>query len=239
MSGHSKWSTIKRKKEINDLKRGKLFTKYLNQIVQLSKEGGGDPKSNFLLKNAIDRARAVNVSMDSINKAISKGITFKSSSDFSEYLYEAYGPFGIAIIVKCITDNKNRAISNLRSVVEKNGGKIVDNGTLSWQFDKRGVITIKMEDINNIESIENILINTDGVLDYEYNDDIFSIYTDPKDLKLVKDIIDNNFSINDIEISLIPKIRVKIEGKDREDKVFKFISAIESLDDVDSVYLNV
>ena len=177
--------------------------------------------------------------MDSINKAISKGITFKSSSDFSEYLYEAYGPFGVAIIVKCITDNKNRAISNLRSVVEKNGGKIVDNGTLSWQFDKRGVITIKMEDINNIESIENILINTAGVLDYEYNNDIFSIYTDPKDLKLVKDVIDNNFNINNIEISLIPKIKVKIEGKDMEDKVFKFISTIELLDDVDSVYLNV
>ncbi len=239
MSGHSKWATIRRKKEINDLKKGKNFTKVLSQIVQITKEGGGDPKSNFLLKTVIERAKAINIPMETINKAIKKGLSNESSSDYDECLYEAYGPCGIAVIIKCLTDNKNRAISNLRSTIERNGGKMVDNGTLSWKFQKVGMITIKMSEIQDINLFEEKLIDIDGIVDYEYDTDLFFIYTDIKCLKSVSDILEKEDTIDNIKIAMIPKVKVEIDDIDEGEKVSKFLDAIESLEDVDDIYLNI
>ena len=239
MSGHSKWATIRRKKEINDLKKGKNFTKVLSQIVQITKEGGGDPKSNFLLKTVIERAKAINIPMETINKAIKKGLSNESSSDYDECLYEAYGPCGIAVIIKCLTDNKNRAISNLRSTIERNGGKMVDNGTLSWKFQKVGMITIKMSEIQDINLFEEKLIDIDGIVDYEYDTDLFFIYTDIKGLKSVSDILEKEDTIDNIKIAMIPKVKVEIDDIDEGEKVSKFLDAIESLEDVDDIYLNI
>ena len=236
MSGHSKWDTIRRKKELNDLKKGKAFTKFLYSIVHATKEGGPNPKSNFLLKNAIDRAKSFNVSKDAINKAIEKGFSNKSSSQFMECLYEAYGPEGILVIIKCITDNKNRAISNLRSTIERNGGRIVDNGTLSWQFQRLGVMTIKKDNVEDFDSFEIKLIDIQGVTDYEYDDDYIYIYTEVKDLKAVSATIEKNYSVDTIKISMIPKMKIEVSD---DQKVERFIEAIEELDDVDDIYLNI
>ena len=146
MSGHSKWSTIKRAKEVNDLKKARYFTKALNQIVVSVKDGGDSIESNFMLKLAIDNAKSLNIPIKSIENAIKKGKgEDKEYSNFENTFYEAYGPENVSILIECFTDNKNRLISEIRTVLDRNGGKLLNNGTIGWQFELQVLFTLKIE----------------------------------------------------------------------------------------------
>ena len=143
MSGHSKWSTIKRKKAAIDAKRGKIFTKLLKEITVAAKEKGGDPDANPRLRLAINTAKSNNTPMDNINRAIKKGTGELEGVSYEEINYEAYGPHGVAVIIECLTDNKNRTVADLRHLISKNGGNMGESGSVAWMFERKGVISIK------------------------------------------------------------------------------------------------
>ena len=251
MSGHSKWSTIKRAKELKDSKRSKEITKSLKQIVSSVREGGANPESNFLLKNAINKAKDLNISNTSINSAIKKGGgEDKRYSDFETIFYEAYGPFGSIFLIECFTNNKNRVISDIRNVLEKNGGKLVDNGTINWQFELQFLITLKFLDdniknvdkfnkISDLNRIESYLFDIDGIIDYHIYEDAIYIYIDPNKITQVKDFFySNGVLIDEIEKKFVSKIPIS-PSEEELVEIDNFIDILSGIDDIESVYSNI
>ncbi len=251
MSGHSKWSTIKRAKELKDSKRSKEITKSLKQIVSSVREGGTNPESNFLLKNAINKAKNLNISNTSINNAIKKGSgEDKRYSDFETIFYEAYGPFGSIFLIECFTNNKNRVISDIRNVLEKNGGKLVDNGTINWQFELQFLITLKFLDdniknvdkfnkISDLNRIESYLFDIDGIIDYHIYEDAIYIYIDPNKITQVKDFFySNGVLIDEIEKKFVSKIPIS-PSEEELVEIDNFIDILSGIDDIESVYSNI
>ncbi len=235
MSGHNKWSTIKRKKGANDAKRGKIFTKIIKEIIIAAKEGGGDPDSNARLRLAIQNAKGANMPKDNIERAIKKAVGADAAS-YVDVTFEGYGPGGIAIFTECLTDNNNRTVASVRSAFNKHGGKLGTNGSLSSLFDRKGIFTIKLEDVS-IDDLELELIDA-GAQDFESDEDTLTITCAMEDFGSLNRKL-NELGIEPEEAALkrIPN-NTKTLDIESAKKVLKFVETLEDDDDIQNVYHN-
>ena len=238
MSGHSKWSTIKRQKGINDAKRGASFTKMGMAIAIAAREGGGgDPASNFKLRLAMDQARAVNMPKENVQRAIDRGLGKGGASAIETVVYEGYGPAKVALIVTATTDNKNRTTPEVRSTIEKGGGTFATPGTVDWAFENMGLITID-KGLKSIDEIFELAADA-GAEDLEDAVDVVEVYTKPSDVEKVKNaLIENGLTVEGFEIIKKPTTLVEIKDAETAKKVLALIEKIEDLDDVQKVYAN-
>ena len=240
MSGHSKWSTIKRAKGAADAKRGALFTKLARNISLAAKEGGGgDPDMNFRLRIAIDQARSNNMPQDSIQRAVRRGTGDGGEGmvDLSEVTYEGYGPSGGAILVQALTDNRNRTASEVRSAFNKGGGNLGDSGCVAWNFDSRGVITMEIEDEGTAEELSLVAIDAEAE-DVKFEDGILEIYTAPEHLLAVKEALEGEGAEPaSADISMVPKTVIPLENRAAE-QTLRLLDILEDLDDVQKAYTN-
>ena len=236
MSGHSKWSTIKRKKAANDAKKGAAFTRISKDITLAAREGGGDPEMNASLRLAIKSAKSANMPANNIERAIKKGTGDLPGIKFEDYVYEGYGPNGVAIMVDVMTDNKNRTVPEIRHLMDKNGGKLGEPGCVNWMFHKKGTILIKKNNYDEDLLLEQSLDN--GAEDFESDDDFFIITVEPENFeKLIVFLESKDYDIDSSEISLVPENTVKILSSDSEE-LLKLLELLEEYDDVQKVYSN-
>jgi len=238
MSGHSKWATIKRQKGANDAKRGQLFTKLSSAITIAVSQGGGspDPESNFRLRLAVEAARAANMPKDNIERAIQRA-SGKQADTLEEATYEGFGPGGFSVLVEAFTDNKLRTVSEVKNVFNKNGGSMGAQGSVMYQFEKKGVITVD----KNGKSLDDIfLIAADnGVEDIEDAGTEVLLYTKPEDVTKVKDSLSqNDLTVKTFELMFRPVVISAISDKTTAEKALSFVDKLESLDDVQRVYAN-
>jgi len=236
MSGHSKWSTIKHKKGAADAKRGKLFTKLIKEITVAARMGGGDPEANPRLRRALGSARSQNMPKDTFERAIKKGTGELEGVNYEEILYEGYGPGGVAVLVECLTDNRNRTIAEVRHAFGKAGGNVGTDGCVAWMFDKKGLITVSKEDSDEDTLME--LALEAGAEDIKEETDSFDIITEPSDFDAVKEAIDAaEIKYELAEITMIPQNLTKVEGKEAEQMV-RFMETLDDSDDVQKFYCN-
>ncbi len=238
MSGHSKWATIKRQKGVNDQKRGLQFTKLANAITIAVRQGGGtvDPGMNFKLRLAIDAARAANMPKENIERAIQRAAG-KMSADVVEAKYEGFGPGGFSVIVETVSDNKMRTVAEIKNLFDKNGGTIGTPGSVSYQFQQRGIITVAKEG----RSVDDIfLVAADGgAEDVEEAGDAVLIYSKPEELARVRDrIVEDGYSVQGAELTWMPTVNTRIEDRQTAQKALAFLEKLEELDDVQKVYAN-
>lgn len=237
MSGHSKWAQIKRQKSANDAKRGQLFTKLGREITVAARDGGGDPNANFRLRLAIQRARENNMPMDNIERAIKRGTGGGEGATLEQVTYEGYGAGGAAILVEALTDNRNRAAADIRSVFTRHGGSLGETGCVSWMFDQKGVITIEVGK-NDPDELALMAIDA-GAEDVKVSDDSVEVYTDPGDLETVRKALEQGkVRIAGAEVSMIPKTTLQLDPK-ATGTVMRLIERLEELDDVQQVYSNI
>lgn len=237
MSGHSKWSTIKHKKAKEDSKRGKVFTKLIREITVAAREGGGDPAGNAKLRLIIEKSKAVNMPQDNIVRAIKKGTGELGGENYEAITYEGYGPFGTAVVVETLSDNRNRTASDLRHVFSKMGGNLGETGSVAWMFEHKGVIRAAGP-LSEDALVEKLLdYNIDDVM---FHDGIFSVTCRLQDLDIIKKAVEGlGMKVESAQFEWVAKSPVMIEDKDQEEKVFKFLEALDDLDDVQNVYANV
>ncbi|MCK5696005.1 MAG: YebC/PmpR family DNA-binding transcriptional regulator [Desulfobacula sp.] len=236
MSGHSKWSTIKHKKGTTDAKRGKLFTQLIKEITVAARMGGGDPDSNPRLRHALNSARSQNMPKDTSERAIKKGTGELEGVNYEEILYEGYGPGGVAVLVECLTDNRNRTIAEIRHAFGKAGGNVGTDGCVAWMFDKKGLISISKENSDEDTLME--LALDAGAEDIIEETDSFDIITEPSEFDAVKEAIDEaGIKYELAEITMIPQNLTKIEGKEAE-QMIKFMEVLDDSDDVQKFYCN-
>lgn len=235
MSGHSKWATIKHKKAITDAKRANIFTKHAKEVTIAARDGG-DPEMNFKLRMAIDKAKSVNMPKENIERAIKRGTgELKDGSQIEEVVYEAYGPGNVAFLVKIATDNKNRTYSEIKSVIGKNGGKMVEGGSVSWQFEQVGMIVIESE--KEDEDIEMAIIDSDAK-DYIFSEGKYEIFTNPADLqKVKKELEEADRAVIDAQLVFRPKEKQKIDDKSLR-SYEKLLVCLDEHDDVCEIFDN-
>ena len=236
MSGHSKWSTIKRKKGAADAKRGKVFTKIIKEIMVSARTGGGDINSNSRLRTAVNLAKAENMPKDNIERAIKKGTGELEGVNFEQIAYEGYGPGGVAMLVEVLTDNKNRTVADVRHSFSKHNGGLGETGCVSWMFEKKGLIVIDKNDVDEDRLIEVAL--DAGALDVKATGKEFDVTTDPSQFEEVKKAIEEGgFKYNYAEVTMVPQTTVRLAGKEAEQMV-KLMDSLEDSDDVQKVYAN-
>ncbi len=236
MAGHSKWANIRHRKAAQDAKRGKIYTKLAREITVAAREGGGDPETNPRLRAAIERARKFNMPKENIERAIKRGTGEIAGDAYEEITYEGYAPGGVAIIVKCLTDNRNRTASEVRHAFSKHGGNLGTSGCVSWMFERKGVIVVPAQK-HDEETLMLAAIDA-GADDVVKEDDKFIIYTQPSELETVrKGLLDSGIDIEEAKLDLIPTTTTKVEGETAQ-KVLKLLMALEDLDDVQEVYSN-
>ncbi len=236
MSGHSKWSTIKRKKAAIDAKRGKIFTKIIKEITVAAKIGGGEIEANPRLRLAVDNAKSVNMPQDNIDRAIKKATGELEGVSYSEITYEGYGPAGIAFMVESLTDNKNRTVADVRHLFSKYSGNLGENGSVAWMFERKGVIVIPKQGKDEDEIME-IIIDA-GADDLQTEDEFFQITTEIESFETVrKALVDTDLEVDNASLQWISKNDTKVSGEDAE-KLMKLIDALEDNDDVQNVYTN-
>jgi len=236
MSGHSKWSSIKHQKGVTDARRGQLFTKLAREITVAVRQGGSNPESNFQLRIAIQRARSSNMPLDNIERAIKRGSGGAEDSDLIEMVLEGYGPGGAAILVKALTNNRNRTIQEVRQILTRHGGNMGENGCVSWIFQSMGVITLEIDDQ---DSEEFALVAIDaGADDVKTSDGYMEIYTQPHDLEEIRKVIAEKKDIASTEFAQIPKTTMTLTEKQLA-QVLSLLEHLEELDDVQHVFSNV
>jgi YebC/PmpR family DNA-binding regulatory protein len=236
MSGHSKWSTIKHKKGAADKKRAKIFTKLIKEITVAARMGGGDPNANPRLRHAIDSAKAQNMPKDNVDRAIKKGTGDMDGVNYEEIIYEGYGPGGVAVMVECLTDNKNRTIADVRYIFNKAGGNVGTDGCVAWMFDKKGVISVSKEKAEE-DTLMEVAIDA-GAEDIKDEGDSFDVLTAPEDFDAVKDAIDGaQIAYEVAEISMVPQNTTAVSGKEAE-QMIKFMEALDDCDDIQNFYTN-
>lgn len=236
MSGHSKWSTIKRKKGAADAKRGKLFTKVIKEIMVAARMGGGDINANPRLRTAVLAARAENMPKDNIERAIKKGTGELEGVNYEELTYEGYGPGGVAMMLEVVTDNKNRTVADVRHVFSKYNGSLGETGCVSWMFEKKGLITIEKDGADEDRLIEVAL--DAGALDVKDSGKEFEVTTDQASFEEVKKAIEEaGFKYSYAEITMVPQSTVRLSGKEAE-QMLKLMEGLEDSDDVTRVYGN-
>ncbi len=237
MAGHSKWAGIKHKKAIIDSKRGKVFTKIAREITVASRLGGPDPAANPRLRTAVLKARGVSMPNDNIDRAIKKGAGDLDGANYDEVTYEGYGPGGIAVMVEAMTDNRNRTVSEIRSVFSKAGGQMGENGCVGWMFVRKGIILVPAEGIDEDTLMETAL--EAGASDMEQDGDFFEISTPPDDIETVREALEaKNTTIESAEVSQVPENTVDVTEVEHARKVIRLMDNLEDLDDVQNVFAN-
>ncbi len=236
MSGHSKWSSIKHKKGATDAKRGKIFSKLIKEITVAARMGGGDPDSNPRLRTVILTAKSENMPKDNMERAIKKGTGELEGVNYEESTYEGYGPGGAAVLLESLTDNKNRAVADIRHIFSKNNGNLGENGCVAWMFDKKGYFAVEKSAVDE-DSLMEIAIEA-GAEDVREDNGSFEIITEPEDFESVKAAIDQaSIPYIDAEITMLPQSTTNLEGKQAAQMV-KLMEALEDCDDVQRVYTN-
>lgn len=237
MSGHSKWSTIKRKKGAADAKRGRLFSRLNKEILLAARDAGGDPNSNIRLRNAIAAAKAANMPKDNISRAIKKGTgELDGGANFEEITYEGYGPAGVAVMVMTFTDNRNRTTAEVRHAFAKYAGNLGENGCVSWMFDRMGLIVFNAKDIDMNQLEETAIEN--GAEDIKEDDGIVEVTCAMEDFPGLQEAFDKaEIKYEEASLSYIPQSTIKLEGRQAE-TMLKLLELIEELDDVQDVYGN-
>lgn len=239
MSGHSKWSTIKRKKEKTDGARAKVFTKIGRELAVAVREGGGaDPASNSKLRECIAKAKANNVPNDNIERIIKKAAGSGDSSNYESITYEGYGPCGIAVIVETLTDNRNRTAGDIRHFFDKYGGNLGTQGCVSFMFTKKGLIVIEKEDNDEDKLMEDAL--EAGAADFSAEEaDVYEVYTEPEDFGTVMEALEaKGYEFVSADVSMIPSTYTKIEDEEAAEKMQKLLDILDDNDDVQNVYHN-
>ena len=235
MSGHSKWATIKRKKAVLDSKRGKIFTKLIKEITIAARDGG-DVNGNPRLRLAVDNAKAQNMPLDNIERAIKKATGELEGVTYHELTYEGYGPAGVAVLVEVATDNKNRTVAEVRHLFSKNGAGMGETGSVAWMFDRKGIITLPAEGKKEDDVMEIVL--DAGADDLTTEEDFFEVTTSVESFETVRrTLVDKKFTVENASLQWIAKNLIEVKGEDAE-KVVKMIESLEDLDDVQNVYSN-
>lgn len=237
MSGHSKWASIKHKKGAVDAKRGKLFTKLIREITVAAREGGGDTDSNPRLRLAIQKAKDANMPADNIDRGIKKGTGELEGTSYENVSFEGYATSGVAVIVEGLTDNKNRTTSEVRAIFTKRGGNMAGAGSVSFQFDKKGVFMVKREDSTE-DQLMDIALEA-GAEDLTSDEDFYQITCAPQDFDKVRSgLTEKGVKIESGELSMVPKNTVKVEDAESARKVLALVEDLEDNDDVQNVYSN-
>lgn len=237
MSGHSKWSTIKRKKGAEDAKRGKIFTKIARELMMAAREGGADPEMNATLRLVMDKAKAANMPKDNIERAINRGAGVGDDAvQMEEITYEGYGPHGVALVVEVVTDNKNRSLADIKYVLNRNNGNLATSGAVTWQFEQKGYVAVKADGADFDEVF--LTAADEGADDVQQEDDIFAVYTPREDLaKVARALEAAGYKVEERELIWMPQNEVELET-DQAVQVMNLIEKLEDLDDVQSVASN-
>lgn len=239
MSGHSKWATIKRKKAATDAARGKAFTRLIKEITIAARTGGGDPAANPRLRLAILSAKSNNMPQDNITRAIKKGTGELEGVHYEEITYEGYGHGGVAILIECVTDNKNRTVSELRHMMSRNGGTLAETGAVSWNFERKGVINIAKGSFSE-DDILNVILDA-GADDLVDETEFFLVTSSLEKFDTVRKVLESSqlpgLKIENASLQYVAKNLTRVEGKDAE-HVLKLLSVLEEHDDVQNVYSN-
>jgi len=238
VSGHSKWSSIKHKKGAADAKRGKLFSKLSRAIIVAAREGGPDPAANLALQNAIEKARSYSMPKDNIERAIAKGSGADSEgSSYETVVYEGYGPEGVAVLVETLTDNRNRTASDVRHLFTKHGGNLGTTGAVAWQFERRGVVLVPADGVDEEELL--LVAAEAGADDVEADGSSFVVSAAPESLSAVREAIEAaGMTVDSAELSMVPKTTVAIEDERIARQVMRLVDGLEESDDVQDVYAN-
>lgn len=238
MSGHSKWATIKRQKGANDAKRGAMFTRLLREITVSAREGGGDIESNFRLRLAIDKARAANMPKDNVERAIARATgQGGDGAVFEDIMYEGYGPHKVPLMIKVLTDNRNRTVAEVRKLLQRSGGNLGEAGSVGWQFNRKGYIVIERNDQINPDTVFEVAAEA-GADDVVTGGDVIEIYTDVENFRAVRDSIHGKgWNMATCELSMIPTTQSDLSPEHTR-QVMHVIENLEELDDVQQVYSN-
>lgn len=234
MSGHSKWHNIQGRKSAQDAKRGKIFQKISREIYMAAKSGGPDPDSNPQLRLMMDKARSANMPKDNIKRAIDKA-SGVGGADYEEITYEGYGPAGVAILVHALTDNRNRTASAVRGDFNRNGGNLGESGSVSFMFNRKGYIAIAREGLDVDEDQMLMDIMDAGAEDMQTSDDVFEIYTDPKNFAEVRDALEKKYDLATAELTMVPTTTVPVP-ENKVEQLNRLIDRLEDEDDVSEVY---
>ncbi len=236
MSGHSKWSTIKRKKAAADSKRGQVFTRIARELSIAAREGGGDPDSNFRLRLVMDKAKQANMPKDNIERAIKRGTGELKGESLDEVLYEGYAPNGIAVLLATLTDNRNRAVADIRRILTRYGGKMAETGAVSYLFEQQGFISAEAGELDP-EEVALTAIDQ-GAVDVNVDESTLEVYTKVQDLQRVKEALEAaGMELEAAELTMIPRAMTELDEADTF-KIMRIIEALEELDDVQQVYTN-
>ena len=237
MSGHSKWSTIKRKKGAIDAKRGKIFTRLIKEITVAARTGGGDPVGNPRLRSAIAAAKAENMPKDNIDRAIKKGTGELEGEVYEEILYEGYGPEGVAILVECMTDNRNRTVADIRHYFSKNNGNLGESGCVAWMFEKKGLIQVEKEKYSEEELMDYAL--EAGAEDVVEEASVYQIFTAPEEFSDVRDALEESgVEFFEAAVSMIPSNTIAVTEEKPAQALLRLLESLEDHDDVQNVYSN-
>ncbi|HLQ48716.1 MAG TPA: YebC/PmpR family DNA-binding transcriptional regulator [Candidatus Dormibacteraeota bacterium] len=238
MSGHSKWSTIKRQKGVTDAKRGALFTKVAREISVAARQGGGDPDANYRLRLAVEKARSVNMPSDNIKRTIDKAVGGGEAEQYEEIVYEGYGPGGVAVLVEAATDNRNRTAAEVRSIFTKAGGQLAGSGAVAWQFEPRGLIAVTRDAAVDVDEVALAAIDA-GAEDVDTDDpESIGIYTSPADLERVRKALDGaGVAVDSAENTMVAKQTVELDSA-RARQALRLVELLEDLEDVQRVTAN-
>jgi YebC/PmpR family DNA-binding regulatory protein len=238
VSGHSKWSTIKRRKGAVDAKRGKIFTKLIKEIMIAARMGGGDIDGNPRLRSAVNAAKSENMPKDNIERAIKKGIGDIDGVVYDEILYEGYGPGGVAVLVETMTDNKNRTVADIRHFFSKNNGNLGESGCVAWMFDQRGVISVDDAAGVDEEQLMELALEA-GAEDVVDEEDSFQIYTAPEDFNsVVEQLEKSGIKMSEASISMVPKNTIEVTEEKTASNLLRLLESLEDHDDVQKVHAN-
>ncbi|MGC9383847.1 MAG: YebC/PmpR family DNA-binding transcriptional regulator [Kosmotogaceae bacterium] len=236
MSGHNKWANIKHRKQAQDAKKSKIFTKIIRELMVAAREGGTDPETNNSLRVAMDKAKDANMPKDTMEKAIKKGAGELEGQSFVEVMYEAYAPGGIALLIRTLTDNKNRTAQEVRHLLSKHGGNLAESGSVAWMFERKGILTVPKKEISDMEEFELMAIDA-GAEDIKDNTDPVEIITEPDQASDSKGTLEENGYSVSYQLTYLPKNTIAVTGEDAE-KLVKLLNYLEDNDDVQEVYGN-
>jgi YebC/PmpR family DNA-binding regulatory protein len=236
MSGHSKWSSIKHKKGAADAKRGKIFSRLIKEVTVAARLGGGDPGGNPRLRTAIQAAKAENMPKDNIERAIKKGTGELEGTSYEEVNYEGYGPGGVAMLIDCLTDNKNRTVADIKHLFDRHGGNLGEPGCVAWMFEKKGLIILEKEKVDE-EALLDLALEA-GAEDVNDGETEFEVVMEPSDFEAVKEAFDSaGMTYSLAETSMIPQNTIKLEGK-KANQMLNLMDALEDHEDISHVYAN-
>jgi YebC/PmpR family DNA-binding regulatory protein len=235
LSGHSKWSTIKRKKEATDARRGQVFTKFAKEIA-LAARDGADAEANFKLRLIVDKAKGANMPKDNIERAIRRGAGLEKGDTLEEVTYEGYGPHGVALLIQVVTDNRNRAVADIRRWFNKLGGSLGETGCVAWQFEPKGYFTLAPDDWDQ-DQIFDIAVES-GADDVAFSEELVEVFSDPDDFQRVREGLEHHgLSVESAEMTMMPKTTIALDEKQTLQNM-NLISVLEELDDVQQVFSN-